>query len=83
MGAVLAFPKRLTREPDTVRLGYDFGRWCVELYRGERFVRRIGFDRIDDARCEVEIFQASGMARLPDARPEDSIGTFGGDDDCA
>ncbi|MCJ2136380.1 hypothetical protein MKK69_20395 [Methylobacterium sp. J-026] len=69
---LLTFPRNRVRrvEADSVRLSYDFNRWCSEQYRGERFLRRFHFDRLLDARAEVERLVANGLRRLPDARPD-------------
>ncbi|MCJ2055650.1 hypothetical protein MKL09_03670 [Methylobacterium sp. J-048] len=76
---VLAFPRNRVRriEADAVRLSYDFNQWCAEQYRGERFLRRIHFERLLDARAEVERLQANGLRRLPDARPDWSSVAYG------
>ncbi len=52
-----------------MRLGYDCGDWCAELYRRGQFLRRIGYGTLRHARAEVERIQANGLQRLPDARP--------------
>ena len=69
--SILTFPRLRGHklEADAVRLGFDFSQWCVELYRGERFLRRVYFDALEDARAEVERIEANGLERLPDARP--------------
>jgi len=69
---LLTFPRLRGHklEADAVRLGFDFSTWCAELYRGERFLRRIYFDALDDARAEVERLQTNGLRRLPDAKPD-------------
>ncbi|WP_267358706.1 MULTISPECIES: hypothetical protein [unclassified Methylobacterium] len=68
---LLTFPRlrKHKLEADSVRLGFDFSQWCAELYRDERFLRRVYFDTLDDARAEVERIQANGLRRLPDAQP--------------
>ena len=77
--SVLAFPQHRARrpKPDAVRLGYDFSRWCAELYRGERLAQRISFEELDDARAEVERIQANGLRRLPDAVPDWTAVAYG------
>lgn len=73
MGAdLLTSPRNRVRriEADSVRLSYDFSQWCCEQYRGERFLRRIHFDLLLDARAEVERLASNGLRRLPDARPD-------------
>lgn len=68
---LLTFPRLRGHklEADAVRLGFDFSQWCAELYREERFLRRVYFETLVDARAEVERIQANGLRRLPDARP--------------
>jgi hypothetical protein len=69
--SILTFPRlrKHRLEADSVRLGFDFSQWCAELYRDDRFLRRVYFETLDDARAEVERIQANGLRRLPDARP--------------
>ena len=69
--SILTFPRlrKHRLEADSVRLGFDFSQWCAELYRGERFLRRVYFDALDDACAEVERIQTNGLRRLPDAQP--------------
>lgn len=76
---VLTFPRlrKHKLEADAVRLGFDFSQWCAELYRDERFLRRVYFDALDDARAEVERIEANGLRRLPDARPDWSSVAYG------
>lgn len=69
--SILRFPRLRAHklEADAVRLGFDFSQWCAELYRGERFLRRVYFAALVDARGEVERMAANGLRRLPDAQP--------------
>ena len=72
MTTVLQFPRlrAYRREPDGVRLGFDFNEWCAELFRGEKFARRIYYASLDEARAEVARQEAAGLRRLPDAQPD-------------
>jgi hypothetical protein len=72
MSAVLQFRRfRAYRpEPDSVRLGFDFSRWCCELYAADRLRRRISCESLDEARAEVARQEAAGLRRLPDATPD-------------
>lgn len=73
-GAARARTKR--PDPDAVRLGHDFGWWCVELLRGERLAQRISFDTRAAACAEVERLVSVGLRRLPDAQ---SVLLYGGE----
>ncbi|SDO59065.1 hypothetical protein SAMN05216360_1294 [Methylobacterium phyllostachyos] len=64
-GAARAGVKR--PDPDAVRLGHDFGSWCVELLRGDRLARRISCGSRAAACAEVARHAAAGLRRLPDA----------------
>lgn len=74
--SLLRFPRfRAYRpEPDAVRLAFDFGDWCAELYRGEKFARRIRCASLHEACAEIDRQVAAGLRRLPDARMPEPIG---------
>lgn len=79
MTTVLQFPRlRAYRpEPNSVRLGFDFNRWCCELYAAERLRRRISFESLDEARAEVARQEAAGLRRLPDVQPDWTEAAYG------
>lgn len=85
MGTVHTFPikRRYRPWPDNVRVGFDFGAWCVELRSGDRLLRRAAAVSEDAARCEAKRLAATGLRLLPDAPlPVTYHGPDNGDD-CA
>lgn len=63
-----------TRRPDAVRVGFDYGAWCVEFRRfGALVVRRPAASE-DDARAEVARLGLAGLRVLPDAPPSLPVG---------
>ena len=60
---IISLPRR-SHDPDGVRLGFDFGLWCVEIFVGDRLKRRLPFDTLSDAQAEVDRLVSEGLRRL-------------------
>lgn len=69
MSSVVALPpRRLAQGPVTaVRVGHDFGSWCVELYRAHRWAHRRYVTSEAAARSEAARLALTGLKLLPDA----------------
>lgn len=67
---IIPLPPRPKPPPDTIRVGVDFGQWCVWYYRGDRFLSRLTFDSEAAARAEAARLVAAGKHRQgPDVEP--------------
>lgn len=66
---LLPFPVRRVGRPvpDSVRVGFDFGAWCVELRGRGRLLRRQPAVSEAAARAEAAWMSATGLRLLPDA----------------
>ena len=87
MGRVISFPwQPRAPEPDLIRIGYDFDRWCITKFYGPhaRFCGREEFPSETAARIEAGRRVAKyGVKLWPDLEPTPTYYGEVDGDDCA